>query len=176
MMLNGRHNQYKMDKIKADIFSAEIEIIGINPFVSLPDNILNSIFIQANKSKGHIPIKGTINGNPYKQTLIKYSGEWRLYINTTMLKNSPKRIGEIIEISILLDTESREVPMLIEFAEALKLNKEADLVFEKLSVSRKSEIVRNLAKLKTKESLEKNIVRAMNFLTGKGSFLGKQKP
>jgi Domain of unknown function (DUF1905) len=165
-----------MDKIKEDIFSAEIEIIGINPFVYVPDNILNSIFIQANKSKGHIPIKGTINGNPYKQTLIKYSGQWRLYINTTMLKNSPKRIGEIIEISILHDSESREAPMLFEFAEALKLNEEASLVFEKLSVSRKSDIVRNLAKLKTKESLEKNIVRAMDFLTGKGSFLGRQKP
>lgn len=165
-----------MNKNKADIFSARIEIIGINPFVYLPDNILNSLFIQTNKNKGHIPIKGTINGNPYKQTLVKYSGEWRLYINTTMLKNSPKRIGEIIEISILLDTESREVPMLIEFEKALKLNKEANLIFESLSASRKAEIVRNLAKLKTKEILEKNIARAINFLNGKESFLGRKKP
>ena len=165
-----------MSTIKADIFLAKIEIIGINPFVYLPDTILNSLFVQANKSKGHIPIKGTINDNPYKQTLVKYSGEWRLYINTTMLKNSPKRIGEIIEISILYDTESREVPMLIEFAEALKLDKEANLIFEKLSVPRKADIVRNLVKLKTKESLEKNIVRAINFLNGKESFLGRQKP
>ena len=165
-----------MSTIKADIFLAKIEIIGINPFVYLPDTILNSLFVQANKSKGHIPIKGTINDNPYKQTLVKYSGEWRLYINTTMLKNSPKRIGEIIEISILHDTESREVPMLIEFAEALKLDKEANLIFEKLSVPRKADIIRNLAKLKTKESLEKNIARAINFLKGKESFLGRQKP
>ena len=163
-----------MDKIKTDIFSAKIEIIGINPFVYLPDNILNSIFTQAQKNKGHIPIKGTINGSPYKQTLLKYSGVWRLYINTTMLKNSPKRIGEIIKISVILDTESREVPMLIEFEEALKLNKDANLIFEKLSISRKSEIIRHLARLKTKESLEKNILRAINFLNGKGSFLGRQ--
>ena len=93
-----------------------------------------------------------------------------------MLKNSPKRIGEIIEISISYDTESREVPMLIEFAEALKLDKEANLIFEKLSVPKKADIVRNLAKLKTKESLEKNIARAINFLNGKESFLGRQKP
>jgi Domain of unknown function (DUF1905)/Bacteriocin-protection, YdeI or OmpD-Associated len=165
-----------MDKIEADIFSAKLEIIGINPFVYLPDSILNSLFVQANKSKGHIPIKGTINGNPYKQTLVKYSGEWRLYINTTMLKNSPKRIGEIIEVSILFDPESREVPMPIEFAEALKLNKEANSVFEKLSASRKAEIVRNLAKLKTKASLERNITRAINFLNGKESFLGRKNP
>lgn len=165
-----------MIKNKAETFLSKIEIIGINPFVYLPDTILNSLFVQANKNKGPIPVKGTINGNLYRQTLVKYSGEWRLYINTTMLKNSPKRIGEIIEISIYPDTESREVPMLIEFAEALKLNKEANLVFEKLSVSRKAEIVRNLAKLKTKQSLEKNIIRAIQFLNGKESFIGRQRP
>lgn len=165
-----------MNKNRADIFLAKIDIIGINPFVYLPDNILHSIFVQAKKDKGHIPIKGTINGIPYKQTLVKYSGKWRLYINTTMLKNSPKRIGEIIEISILFDTESREVPMLIEFEKALKLNKEANFIFEKLSASRKAEIVRNLAKLKTTEILEKNIKRAINFLNGKESFLGRKKP
>jgi hypothetical protein len=165
-----------MNKIKAHVFSAKIEIIGINPFIYVPENILNSIFIQAKRSKGHIPIKGTINGNPYKQTLLKYSGAWRLYINTIMLKNSPKRIGEVIKISVIIDTESREVPMLPEFAEALKLNKEASLTFEKLSVYRKLEIIRNLTKLKTKESRERNILKAMDFLAGNGSFLGRQKP
>jgi hypothetical protein len=165
-----------MNKNNADIFSAKIDIIGINPFVYLPDNILHSIFVQAKKDKRHIPVKGTINNIAYKQTLVKYGGEWRLYINTSMLKNSPKRIGEIIEVSIMLDTESREVPMLIEFEKALKLNKEANLVFDKLSVSRKQEIIRNLAKLKTKEIIEKNIIRAINFLNGKESFLGRQKP
>ncbi|WP_207421354.1 hypothetical protein [Desertivirga brevis] len=33
-------------------FTATIEIIGINPFVFVPDDILNSIFEQAGKSKG----------------------------------------------------------------------------------------------------------------------------
>ncbi len=165
-----------MDKNEIDVFYAKIEIIGINPFVYVPENILKSIFIQANKDKGHIPIKGTINDNPYKQTLVKYIGEWRLYINTSMLKNSPKRIGEVIELTVLFDQESREIEMPNEFANALELNKEANLIFEQLSNARKQDIVRNLVKLKTKESLEKNIARAINFLNGKESFLGRQKP
>ena len=60
------------------------------------------------KYKGKIPIKGAVNGVDYIQTLVKYSGEWRLYINTTMLKNSPKRIGEILDISIEVDHEERK--------------------------------------------------------------------
>ncbi|WP_281323379.1 YdeI/OmpD-associated family protein [Flavobacterium aestivum] len=157
-------------------FEAKIEIIGINPFVFVPDKILKSIFEQAGKDKGHIPIRGTINNHPYKQTLVKYSGEWRLYINTTMLKNSPKRIGEIISITVSFDPESRAIEMSDDFATALKANQEANLVFEQLSTSLQQEIIRYLSRLKTKETLDKNITRAINFLTGKERFIGREKP
>ncbi len=155
-------------------FKAIIRLIGINPFVFVPPKILQSIFEQAGKSKGHIPIKGTINGRPYKQTLVKYSNEWRLYINTSMLKNSPKRIGEKIELSIVFDTESRDIAMPPAFAKALKANKEAALNFEKLTAYRKKEILRYLANLKTAESLERNIEKAVSHLTGKEKFAGRE--
>ncbi|MFT4061851.1 MAG: YdeI/OmpD-associated family protein [Edaphocola sp.] len=157
-------------------FRAEIEIIGVNPFVYVPDDILLQILNRAGKNKGHIPIKGTINDKPYKQTLVKYSGEWRLYINTTMLKNSPKHIGEIIDITINFDPEKREVQTPEKFTKALNENKEAKTVFDSLSASRKLEIVRYLANLKTEETKEKNIQRAINFLLGKERFVGRDKP
>lgn len=157
-------------------FRAEIEIIGINPFVYVPNNILLQIFEQAGKSKGHIPIKGTINNKSYKQTLVKYSGEWRLYINTSILKNSPKRIGEVIDITVNFDPESREIETPENFTKALDKNEEAKTVFNNLSVSKKIEIVRYLANLKTEEAREKNIHRAINFLLGKERFVGRDKP
>ncbi|MCX2682094.1 hypothetical protein OOZ15_19245 [Galbibacter sp. EGI 63066] len=55
-------------------FSATIEKIGINPFLFVPENILKSIFEQARKDKGPIPIKGEVNG----KTLVKYQGDWWL--------------------------------------------------------------------------------------------------
>ena len=67
-------------------FSTTIEIIGINPFVYVPKEILKHIFEKAAKSKGPIPVKGAVNSIPYTQTLMKFKGEWRLYINTKMLK------------------------------------------------------------------------------------------
>lgn len=154
-------------------FKPTIHIIGINPFVFVPPKILKEIFKQAGRDKGPIPIKGTINSNAYKQTLVRYSNEWRLYINTAMLKNSPKRIGEKIEVTISFDNESREIEMPAAFAKALKANKEAAAVFEKQTASRKKEIVRYLANLKTKESLERNIIKAIGFLTGREKFAGR---
>lgn len=142
----------------------------------MPKNILLQIFEQAGKSKGQIPIKGTINHTPYKQTLVKFNGEWRLYINTNMLKNSPKRIGERIDISINYDSESREIETPTNFLIALNENKQAKNVFEQLSASRKLEIVRYLTKLKSEETIGKNIQRAINFLLGKERFVGRDKP
>ena len=90
-------------------FNAQLEIIVGNPFVFVPELILEEIFSQAGKSKGAIPVRGSVNGKLYQQTLVKYSGEWRLYINLKMLKNSPKRIGETIEVEIEFDPSDRTI-------------------------------------------------------------------
>ncbi|MEZ4646450.1 MAG: YdeI/OmpD-associated family protein [Chloroflexota bacterium] len=157
-------------------FSATLEIIGVNPYVHVPPSILADIFSEAGKDKGGIPVCGQVNGKPYKQTLVKYRGSWRLYINTMMLKNSPQHIGESIEVDIEFDPESREIAMPEPFRVALDSCSEAKAVFESLSPSRKLEIVRYLARLKSEDSLQRNIQRAINFLLGKERFIGRDKP
>ena len=67
-------------------FQAELKIIDINPYVEVPERILSAVFKQAGKDKGNIYIRGTINEVPYRQTLVRFRGEWRLYVNTHMLK------------------------------------------------------------------------------------------
>lgn len=157
-------------------FKAPLNIIGINPFVFVPARILEKIFIQAGKSTGAVPVHGTINKQPYKQTLVRYSGEWRLYINTTMLKDSPKRVGEIITMTIEHDVADRTVPMHPGLAKALQKNTKAKNVFDVLSPSRQKEINRYLFSLKTEESVNKNIIKAIDFLNGKTRFAGRDKP
>ena len=155
-------------------FKATIELIGINPFVFVPEKILAAVLQQAGKEKGPIPIKGVINKNPYRQTLVKYAGHWRLYINTIMLKDSPKRIGETVTISIEFDPADRKLNMHPELEKALAKNKTARENFSKLPASRQQEIIRYISNLKTAESIERNIARAINFLSGNGSFVGRQ--
>lgn len=43
-------------------FQAELEIIGINPFVALPIDILQHIFIDSGRKKSPIAICGQVNG------------------------------------------------------------------------------------------------------------------
>ncbi len=141
-------------------FNAELEIIGINPFVYVPERILNNLFVQAGKSKSPIPICGTVNGTPYQQTLVKYKGDWRLYVNLTMLADSPSRIGETIAVTVAYDPRSREIEPHPKLVAALNENAEAQSVFDTLSPSWQKEIVRYIANLKTEQSVERNVNRA----------------
>lgn len=162
--------------MKKNCFSVKLEIIGINPFVFVSEEILNRIFRDAGKNKSPIPVKGVVNGKTYRQNLVKYQGEWRLYINTTMLTDSPKRIGEIIEVSISYDTGDRTISPHPDFVTALQKNSNAKKVFDSLPPSRKKEIIRYISSLKTEESRQKNIQKAVGFLTGKNRFIGRDKP
>lgn len=163
-----------MDNAAASFsFKAVIELIGINPFVFVPQPVLEQLFRESGKEKGSIPIRGTINGKAYTQTLVKFSGEWRLYINTKMLPHSPKRIGEEIELSVELDPEDRTIHPHPKLVQALKENPEAAAVFERLAPSLQQEIVRYIANLKTEESVDRNVQKAIGFLLGKERFVGR---
>lgn len=154
-------------------FNAKIEIIGINPFVAVPEDILFAIFEQAGRNKSPIPIKGTVNNQAYRQTLVKYQGAWRLYINASILENSPKRIGEAIDIAITFDPEDRTIATHPKLLKALSNNPEAKAVFDRIIPSLRNEIVRYISHLKTEESIDKNVEKAVDFLLGKGSFIGR---
>jgi len=157
-------------------FKAIIDIIGINPFVFVPEKILQSIFKQAGKDKGPIPICGIINDKPYKQTLVKYSNAWRLYINTVMLKDSPKRVGEKVVITIEFDPASRKIKPHPQLTKALKENVEEKKVFDKLPPSRQNEIVRYISFLKTEESVTRNVLKVVSHLLGNERFAGRNQP
>ena len=158
------------------IVKAKIEIIGINPYILLPENVLEQIFIDSGKVKGPIPVKGTINGESYIQTLVKFGGMWRLYINAKMLKNSPKRIGETIEITVGYNPEERTIEPHPKLIRALVENPEAKAVFDGLRPSLQKEIVRYIANLKSEESIDRNINKGIAFLLGKERFIGRDKP
>ena len=157
-------------------FKATLHILDGNPYVAVPDAVLNDLFAQAGKTKGPIPIRGVLNGKDYQQTLVKYSGDWRLYVNTTMLDDSPRRIGEEVTVSVEYDPSDRTIEPHPKLVQALQENPEAQQVFESLPPSRQKEIVRYISFLKTDESVDRNVKRAIAFLLGEERFIGRDKP
>lgn len=159
-----------------NFFNARIDIIGINPFVFVPDKTLATLFTQAQRDKGPIPVRGTIDDHPFIQTLVKYSGHWRLYINGPMLKATEKKVGDSVKIQVEYDAKERLTPLHPKLAKAFQQNKNAKKVFDTLPSSRQREIMRYINNLKTEESVDKNVKRAIHFLLGKDSFIGRENP
>ncbi|MGO1869464.1 MAG: hypothetical protein ACTH0U_14555 [Sphingobacterium sp.] len=52
-------------------FTARLEIIGINPFVFLPAEVLEKVLQESGKAKGFIPVTGEVNAKTFKQTLLR---------------------------------------------------------------------------------------------------------
>ena len=162
-----------MDIKKPEAFKAEIKIIGINPFVFVPEEALNYIFHQSGKNKGQLPIKMKIDGHEFKQTLVKYAGDWRLYLNTPMRKAAGKDIGDTATFEIEFDTEERTISINPKLVQALAENKQAKDIFDGLAPYLQKEIIRYIANLKTEESIDRNVKKAIQFLLGKERFIGR---
>jgi hypothetical protein len=155
------------------VFSSKILKIGINPYVLLPADVLHELFKQAGKDKGPVPVQGTLNGNPFIQTLVKYSGKWRLYLNTPMRRAAGIDVGDMANIGIAYNPEPRTISMHPKLRRALAKNKLANSAFIKLTPSYQKEIIRYINNLKTEQSVDKNIEKAIQHLLGKQRFIGR---
>jgi hypothetical protein len=145
-------------------FSSKIIKLGINLCVDVPSTVLRALQIQSGKEKGPIPVQGTLNGKPFVQTVVRYQGKPRLYINGPMLKATTLRVGDVAKVKIEYDPVSRSIRMYPLLAKALSKNRKAKAAFDQLSPSRKQEILRYLRSMKTEATLIKNVERVISHL------------
>ena len=165
-----------MSENKLNTFTAQIHIIGINPFVFIPETVLQDLFTKAKKEKGKIPVNIKIDGYAFKQTLIKYDGSWRLYLNAPMRKAAGKEVGDNAVFEITLDLEERILNPHPKLDLALNNNKEAKEIFNNLAPYLQKEIIRYISNLKTEHAIERNVIRTIAFLLGKERFIGRDRP
>lgn len=157
-------------------FVAEIRIIGVNPFVFLPASVLKGLFAQAGKEKGPVPVRGTVDAHAFTQTLVKFSGHSRLYVNGPMLKAVKKSVGDTVRIRIAFDPRDRSLPMPAALEAALQQHGKAAVKFASLPPSRRKEIMRYIGNLKGEAAIAKNVARAIAFLEERERFIGREKP
>lgn len=148
-------------------FSSKIDIIGINPYVSVPDSVLTFLLKQSGKTACPIPVHGTINGQPFIQTVVRYAGVVRLYINGPMLKSAGVKLGDIVKIKLEFDPKPRIPPMHPKLKNALAKNKEAQAIFNRFPPSHQREILKYINSMKTEASVERNVEKVIEHLLGK---------
>jgi hypothetical protein len=148
-------------------FSAKVHKLGINPCVDVPEKVVGALLRAAEKEKGPVQVKGALNNADFAATLVKYSGAWRLYLNTQMRKDADVGVGDTVCISLSYDPIPRMPPTPQELRKALSDNEQAKQVWRLQPSSRRREILAYLNSLKTQESLEHNVQKAVKMLLDK---------
>lgn len=156
-------------------WKAKISLIGVNPYVRPPEQVLEAIFQQSSKKTSPIAIKGKLNGASFQQSLVRYQGDWRLYINLVMAKAAKiefsksirEIMGRIVTLEVEFDPEPPVYQMLPFLEEALNQNPIAKNNWQKLIPSRQKEILRYFANLKSDQTREKNLKKVLEVLSGK---------
>lgn len=138
-------------------FTALIYKVGINPVVDVPDKISKTLVKEQGKA-GYIPVCGTVNGVPYRQTLMPRGKRgYCLFVNTEMRKGAKAGVGDKVTITIKIDSKPRIVPMPKLLADVLKKNKKAKAGWNKNTPSHQKQALLYLNSLKKEESLKRRI-------------------
>ena len=110
------------------------------------------------------PVRVTINGKTYRNTVASRSGRYLVGISAENRELTGVSAGDEVDVEIELDTEPREVTVPPALAEALDADPNAKRFFESLSFSQKLWYVLPITQAKKAETQERNVVRAIDML------------
>ena len=136
----------------------ETEVLGEGNHASLliPDWVLEEL-----KTNKRAPLKVTVNGHTYQSTAVGVAGECRVVFPSADRKAAKVNSGDIVEVTLELDSGYREVQMPAELIKALKANG-LTKTFDDLSYSKRKEFARQVSEAKTEETRLKRIAKVLN--------------
>ncbi len=147
------------------VFPARIQKIWIMRCIDVPRDVSKAIRKVAGESVSHIPVHGWIEGLPFTSTLVpRGGGSYRLHVHSRIWRKLRIDAGAAVEVTLLLDTEPREVVLRPDLAAGLADTPRALATFNTLTVALRRQIVQyvDLAKrTRTREKRIQLVVRRM---------------
>jgi hypothetical protein len=159
-------------------FSAPIEILGVNPYVLVEAERARRLMADWRKP---MPVRVQINGAPSEPWRINMmprgDGSFYLYLHETVRSASRTKVGDVVHVDVEFDHEYVAGPvhdMPAAFEHGLDISASAKAAWDALNPSRKKEVLRYFANIKSEEALNRNIARALEALSGpKVRFMGR---
>ena len=112
----------------------------------------------------HIPVLAISNGRSTQTTLVPGgAGRYRLQVNATLRKAAHADVGEVIGVALKLDLASRELPVPMELAAALKMRPRLKNEFDRMTIAGRRQFVRWFS-AKSPEVRKKRLARALDVL------------
>lgn len=115
--------------------------------------------------KGRVAVKGTINGVPYRSSLLPQGGgEHILVVNKELRDRAGVTAGDTASFVLEWDESPRTVELPAELSQALEANAAAQAVFARLSFSHQKEYADYIGEGKRPETRQRRAANAVDLL------------
>ena len=119
-------------------------------------------------TKARVPVRGTINGFPFRSSLMPMDGCHMMVVNKTLREGAKCKAGDVVEVVLERDTAERTVEAPPELKRELKKSKAARERWEKVAFTHKKEMARSITEAKQEDTKKRRLAKVMDVLkTGK---------
>jgi hypothetical protein len=124
--------------------------------------------LEVFQTRGRVPVRGTINGFPFRSSLMPMGGRHRMVVNKTIRDGARVKAGDTVSVQMERDEAERVVEAPLPLAKALAKSKAAQANWAKLSYTHQKEIARSIREAKKEETRARRLEKAIDILkTGK---------
>lgn len=120
-------------------------------------------------AKGRVPVSLTVNGAPYRGSLMPYRGMKMVGIPRTVRETAGAAPGDMVAVVLDLDVATREVEVPAELAVELARDEIAAAGWDKLSFTHRREYVEAIAEAKRPETKAKRVEQALTAARARAS-------
>jgi hypothetical protein len=114
--------------------------------------------------KGRVPVKGTINGFPFRSSLMNMGDGYMMAINAEMRAGANCKAGDTVKVAMELDEDVRKVEVPAFLKKIINSDAQAKERWAKLSFTHQKEYVREIEDAKREETRERRIAQMMDAL------------
>jgi bacteriocin resistance YdeI/OmpD-like protein/uncharacterized protein DUF1905 len=114
--------------------------------------------------KGRVPVKGTINGFPFRSSLMNMGDGHMMVVNAQLRAGAGCKAGDTVAVLMELDEEKRTVEVPAYLKKIIDREPKAREFWVKLSFTHRKECVREIEGAKRPETREKRIAAMLDAL------------
>jgi len=116
---------------------------------------------------GRVPIKVSFDGVPYQGSMLRMGTEKHIIIILKKIREEiQKQANDVVQVSLELDEDLRQIQIPADVQEALDLNQKAAAQFYKLSYTHQKEYVDWIIDSKKEETRQRRIEKMIQKLVG----------
>jgi hypothetical protein len=123
--------------------------------------------VEVFQRKGRVPVKGTINGFPFRSSLMNMGDGHMMAVNAQMRAGANCKGGDTVSVVMELDEDERRVEVPAPLKKIVASDSKTKEAWDQLSFTHQKEWVRAIEDAKKPETRQKRIAAMLDALSGK---------